>query len=142
MNDGFFYEWSIDPVWVGILVALGLILVFGLWCVWYHRPRHFRKSQIRQLVQQIENIPAQPASFAVLEYHKIFIKALNRLLNQPPENAAQTIKLLSHRLPNPEQIWRIHRLRNRIAHEPQTLVSNTQRELAKKDISRALWSLD
>ena len=81
---------------------------------------------------------------AVLEAHKIFVFTLATLIpeqNRKSIRAADTITKFAKRFPNAEHIWKSHRLRNRIAHEPGINVTPTHADLARRNFIRALRAL-
>jgi hypothetical protein len=122
-------------IFIGIF-SLGIVILF------FTKTKKLNKQDLRTAMANIENTIKYDSSFAVLESHKIFIKTLEKIYpNNNRRTAAETIKLAEHSFKNQSQIWRIHRLRNRIAHEPNTRVSQTERDLARRDLISALRCL-
>lgn len=121
-------------VFIGVLI---LVLV----------SRHEKKlsdSTVRRAIKNIRETEKLNPAHAILEAHKIFIFTLATLL--PPDKRRKTkavdvVKKFSKRMPNEAQIWKTHRLRNRIAHEPNIKVTATHANLTRRDLIRALQSL-
>ena len=77
---------------------------------------------------------------AVLESHKIFVKAL-QTIEGDTGNAAAVITKFRHRFKNEKSVWSIHGLRNRIAHETEVKVTVRQAHNARQILATALKSL-
>jgi hypothetical protein len=125
-----------------ILIAVVLFLVLLLVLAFRHKklPRTTTEKAIRDITATERLNPAH----AIIEAHKIFIFTLATLI--PPDKrkrikAVDVVKKFAKRMPNEPQIWKTHRLRNRIAHEPNINVSVTHADLARRDFIRALRSL-
>ncbi|PID69958.1 hypothetical protein CSB37_04310 [bacterium DOLZORAL124_38_8] len=123
-----------------LLLLLGLLVLGWLVYKWSVSQR-LSETVFQKYSVQILNTKKLNPAHAVLESHKLFVAALGTLFNGKKMTAAQTIARVQKRFPNQRQIWRHHKLRNRIAHETEVTVLPTQAELARKDFVRALRSL-
>ncbi len=126
-----------------ILIAVVLLLAILLAITFYHKkklPRATTEKAIRDITATEKLNPA----YAIIETHKIFVFTLATLINPDQRKkikAVDVIKKFAKRMPNEAQIWKTHRLRNRIAHEPNINISATHADLARRDLIRALRSL-
>ena len=120
---------------VGIVVGGGVILLL-LWLC--SRRKKLSQTIYQKAVQDILSTQNLAPPHAVIESHKIFIRALNVLLRTPPKTAAQTLKLTAKRFPNEKRVWYFHRLRNRIAHETHVSVTLQDADNARDTFLRAL----
>jgi hypothetical protein len=122
------------------VVLLGILLIM----LFFKRGKNLPKSVTLTAIQKINATKPLDPAHAIIEAHKIFIWTLASLV---PENqrktihAADVVKKFAKRMPNEAQIWKTHRLRNRIAHEPDINISSTHADLARRDFVRALQSL-
>ncbi len=92
-------------------------------------------------ITQIHSTKTLDPAHAVLEAHKIFTFALASLVNEKQRKrikAADVIKKFADKFPNSKHVWKSHRLRNRIAHEPDVNVTQTHADLVRRDFVRAI----
>ena len=95
-------------------------------------------------IKDIQSTESLAPAHAIIEAHKIFIFTLATLINPDQRKRIKSVDVVKRfvkQIPNEAQIWKTHRLRNRIAHEPNMNVSSTQADLARRDLIRALQSL-
>jgi dephospho-CoA kinase len=99
-------------------------------------PLHAR-PRIRSLVKHIETID-DPAK-KVLEADKVLHEALKSFGSNA--SLGDLLKRYGSKLPNEQPVWNAHKLRNRIAHEPQVTVSATDADRAVNALLKATTSL-
>lgn len=130
-------EFELILVIVGLLIVLTLALVF-------RRGKKLPQAMAKKAIQGITATEKLDPAHAIIEAHKIFIFTLATLVNPDQRKrikAVDVVKKFIKRMPNEAQIWKTHRLRNRIAHEPNIKVLATHADLARRDLIRALQSL-
>ena len=131
-------------MYLEFLLAAALIGLLVLVLIITNRKKKLSSSVVQKTVRDIENTKILDPAHAVLEAHKIFVFTLATLVSvkrRKKIRAAETINLFVKRFPNAHHIWKSHRLRNRIAHEPNVNVTNTHADLARRDFIRAIQSL-
>jgi|APSaa5957512535_1039671.scaffolds.fasta_scaffold00295_16 hypothetical protein len=99
-------------------------------------PLHAR-PRVRSLVSHIQSID-DPAK-KVLEADKVLHEALKSFGSN--KSMGDLLKRYGSKLPNEQPVWKAHKLRNRIAHEPQVTVSKQEAEIAVSALLKATRSL-
>lgn len=79
-------------------------------------------------------------NFSVLEADKLLDKALKEM-GVPGQSMGEKLKKLGNRLPNLNQIWYAHKLRNQIVHESDFQISYDDAKRALKIFRQALKNL-
>lgn len=123
---------------IAVVLFLVLLLVLGF------RHKKLPRTTAEKAIQDITATEKLDPAHAIIEAHKIFIFTLAALIHPDKRRrikAVDVVKKFAKRMPNEPQIWKTHRLRNRIAHEPNINVSATHADLARRDFIRALRSL-
>lgn len=135
-----------DPfVETPILIAACVVLIgAGAAVLLFRRAKHLPRAVADRSITEISKTQSLDPAHAVLESHKIFVWTLAQLIpadRRRGVNAAGVIKKFASRFPNTPHVWKSHRLRNRIAHEPNVRISKTHADLARKDFIRAIESV-
>ena len=79
-------------------------------------------------------------NFSVLEADKLLDKALKEM-GVPGQRMGEKLKKLGNRLPNLNQIWYAHKLRNQIVHESDFQISYDDAKRALRIFRQALKNL-
>lgn len=79
-------------------------------------------------------------NFSVLEADKLLDKALKEM-GVPGQSMGEKLKKLGNRLPNLNQIWYAHKLRNQIVHESDFQISYDDAKRALRNFRQALKNL-
>ncbi len=79
-------------------------------------------------------------NFSVLEADKLLDKALKEM-GVPGQSMGEKLKKLGNRLPNLNQIWYAHKLRNQIVHESDFQISYDDAKRALRIFRQALKNL-
>ncbi len=123
-------------------ILLGLALVFLAFVGWSMR---FRRARLRGAAKtrafaQIESARrlSDPAR-RVVEADIVLDHALKGLGYQG--QMGDKLKKMGVRFSNLDSVWRAHKLRNRIAHEPGVQISEKEAEVALKAFEKALRKL-
>lgn len=126
--------WWLLPITIGLA---GLI-----WLVWkLNRTPKLGKTAFFQARKQIQDTAKLDPNHALMDSHKAFINALQSLYPEKRTNGAALIKKVVTRLPNEKVIWKLHRTRNRAAHEPNFKVFGKTASQAQHEFERALKAL-
>jgi hypothetical protein len=131
-------------VYFELFLAAALIILLIIVVVITRRKKKLSREISRKAEKNINNTKNLDPAHAVLEAHKIFVFTLASLVPEKQRKkirAAETIKKFADQFPNSHHVWKSHRLRNRIAHEPNINVTQTHAELARRDFIRALRSV-
>lgn len=126
-----------------VFIGFGCLILFaGIWVWWNRGPKLFFTPKQSAYYQALINkmVPSDP-QHEVLEMHKIFISALKDLADTKQAKAADVTKVFEDRFPNKTRIWHYHRLRNRIAHEIGTKVTEAEAQTARREYIRTLKAL-
>ncbi len=126
-----------------LLVAIVIcILILGL-CAWKLKPRkRLHKTLCNKAVFDIENTKTLDPNHSLMDSHKIFIAALKTLFPKEKElHAAQLIARVDQQFPNTQNIWKLHKLRNKAAHQPNFEIYPKTAQNARYEFVRALKSL-
>lgn len=110
----------------------------------FPRKKRLPRATAAKAIQEITATEKLNSAHAIIEAHKIFIFTLATLISQEKRKRIKSIDIVKKfvkRMPNEAQIWKTHRLRNRIAHEPNVKISTTHANLARRDLIRAIQSL-
>lgn len=118
------------------IIALVLMVVFFMLSRKKRIPIHAR-SRIQSLINHIPSVK-DPAK-RVLEADKVLHEALKSLGVQG--SMAELLRTHGSKLPNEQPVWNAHKLRNRIAHEPQIVVSEREATKATEALLKATRSL-
>ena len=113
------------------------ILVYTLW------PKRKKLSplDIQSYIIRIKSTQNLAPAHAVMECHKIFISALSIIITDKNCTAAQKIKPLAQRFSQINDIWFLHRLRNKIAHEMNIEVGPHNAKKARSVFIQAISEL-
>ncbi|MDD5026455.1 MAG: hypothetical protein PHH13_03715 [Candidatus Peribacteraceae bacterium] len=125
-------------VWFALLVGLALLVLVGMF--WALRRRALpaaARARIRSQWTAMLAIP-DPAR-RVMEADAILDGALTVLRYRG--SLGDKLKAAEPRMRNIDAVWRAHKLRNRIAHEPGSTVTSAQVQEAVSAIGRALEGL-
>lgn len=125
-----------DPLyWV-----LGGTVLIILWGIFFLLKRKsfppLSHHEIEKWSQKIQDTKHLNPAHSILEVHKIFIRALNS--DDEKKTAVEILRKYESRIGNMKQIWKWHRLRNKIAHEVEITISIAQAQKAREDFIRAL----
>lgn len=127
-----------------LFLILGGLIVALLLVLFSRRRKKLPRPVSDEAIKNIRATEGLAPAHAIIEAHKIFIFTLALLIEESQRKkvkAADVVKRFVKQMPNEAQIWKTHRLRNRIAHEPNMNVSSTQADLARRDLIRAIQSL-
>lgn len=146
MGVGVFFKNQYDPlVETEILIAVfGVVMVAGAALLFFRRTKALPRPIADRSIAEIKKTKSLDPAHAILESHKIFVWTLAQLIPSGKRrgiNAAGVVQKFAPRFPNTPHVWKSHRLRNRIAHEPNVRVSKTHADLARKDFIRAIESI-
>lgn len=108
------------------------------------RRHEFDKQEYQTRWLKIENGLARddPRSynFSVLEADKLLDKALNEM-GIPGQSMGDKLKKLGEKMPDLQNVWRAHKLRNQIVHESDFEVNYNQARQALNIFRQALKNL-
>lgn len=127
-----------------IIIFALLLVVLIIIIIATRRGTKLPRSTTERAEQDINNTKKLDPAHAVLESHKIFVFTLATLIGENQRKrikAVDVLKKFSPKFPNTDHVWKSHRLRNRIAHEPNINVTNTHADYARRDFIRALKSI-
>ncbi|MCF7812008.1 hypothetical protein K9M59_00125 [Candidatus Gracilibacteria bacterium] len=128
---------------IAIFLGLGiLIILLGVVFLCFRKKVSLPSDFATRTIHQIKNTHNLDPAHALLESHKIFVSALETLFpNQKNMTAAETISKIAPRFTNEHDIWKFHRIRNKIAHEPGIRISYEDSHAARQAFIRALRSV-
>jgi hypothetical protein len=126
-----------DLLW--IIPALLVLLGFIAWKL-SHKPR-LDKNVFYRTRKHINATEKLDPNHALMDAHKAFISALQSLYPKSRTNGATLIKRVVKRLPNEKVIWKLHRMRNLAAHQPNFEVYEKTASQARHEFMRALKQL-
>ncbi len=124
-----------------IIAAIGLVLVAGFFLLFFRNKPRLDNRHYRFYVKKIKETQSLDPAHAILNAHKFFSAALGTIYPERKNTAAEKIHLVVDRLPNEKAVWRYHRLRNSLAHDVHTKVSDKDAENARRVFVRALGAL-
>jgi hypothetical protein len=123
-----------------LVTSFGVIVLGGIFLLFQKKkkitPANF--ELFRKKINETKNFAPPHALF---EAHKLFISAVATLFPTSKDQAIKMLQRVSKRFPNEEKIWQFHKLRNRVAHEPDCKVTSQKAEEAREEFIRALESL-
>ena len=122
-----------------IFLIIATIIVFGLVVIFWSKQKKLTAQEFQKFSTTIKQTKSLDPAHAILESHKIFVKALKQIF--PEKTAAKIIAKAQKNFPNQGKIWQFHGLRNRIAHETDIKVTSSQSENARQEFIRALKSI-
>lgn len=127
-----------------LLLLVGGLIGALLVALFWRRGKKLPRRVADEAIMKIRQTEALAPAHAVIEAHKIFVFTLATRIKDAQQKrirATDVLKKFVKHMPNEAQIWKTHRLRNRIAHEPDMNVSSTHADLARRDLIRAIQSL-
>lgn len=122
-------------MWLGALVGIAIILLIVVWL--QSRRRTLTAAQQRQIAtlwQKVE-VMTDPGA-QVLEADKVLDRALQ--FAGYTGSLGEKLRQAGPRLPNENAVWKAHKLRNQLAHEPGFRVSSRQANQATHAIRQAI----
>ncbi len=131
-------------VYFELFLTAALILLLVIVVIATRGNKKLLQETFQKVERDINNTKNLDPAHAILEAHKIFVFTLASLVPEKRRKtirAAETIKKFAGKFPNAHHVWKSHRLRNRIAHEPDINVTPTHADLARRDFIRALRSV-
>lgn len=126
-----------DILW--LLPVVLIVLGFLAWKL-RHQPT-ISKNVFFKTRSQLSRTESLDPNHALMDAHKAFVSALQTLYPKSRTNAATLINRVAKRLPNEKVIWKLHRVRNLAAHEPNFDVYNKTASQARREFLRALKAL-
>ncbi len=128
---------------IAILMVAILVFIMILW-TGKKNGHHLNVEAYQTKFLAIENglVKTNPASFvtAVINADKLLDKALIEL-GVPGNNLGERLKNSSGRFKNINAVWRVHKLRNALVHEPDINISYRQATAALLIYKKALKDL-
>ena len=125
------------------IIAIALLALVAMVLGGKHR-HAFDKQEYQTRWLKIENGLDQddPRSynFSILEADKLLDRALNEM-GVPGKSMGDKLKKLGERMPNLQDVWHAHKLRNQIVHESDFSVSYNQARHALTIFRQALKNL-
>ena len=131
-------------MYIELILAAVLIIILVVIILATRRNTKLPRGVTKNAERKINHTKDLDPEHAVLESHKIFIFTLATLVGENQRKrikAVDVVKKFANKFPNTEHVWKSHRLRNRIAHEPDIKITNTHADLARRDFIRALKSI-
>lgn len=129
---------NLDLLWLLVPILLGLsYLIYRI------RPQPKLSSKnLQKALSQLKATQNLAPNHALMESHKIFVATLKIMFTDGKnQNAARLIQRVARRLPNEKAVWRLHRERNKVAHEPGYQVSQKTADEARREFERGLKGL-
>ena len=126
-----------DFLWILPLVII--LLGFIAWKL-SHKPK-LSKNVFYKARKQNKDTEKLDPNHGLMDAHKAFISALQSLYPKSRTNGATLIRRVVKRLPNEKVIWKLHRMRNLAAHEPNFEVYAKTASHARHEFMRALKQL-
>lgn len=131
---------SIEPWFILAGIAV-LILFFGVYVLFYRKKRFSPREleKIRMWWQEIESLASHHPEDAVLKADKLLDHALNRAgysgtLGEKMKKARPLFR-------DNNGVWFAHKLRNRIAHEMDVIISEAEGRTCLRHFKHALTDL-
>lgn len=118
-----------------VIIAIGFLALKLLF-----KKKKLSPVELKIALQALDPAQSLAPEHSILELHKIFVHKLNHLQGKNLK-AAEITTLFAKRFPNEKDVWYFHRLRNRVAHQPNCKVSKKEAEQAYQTYKRALESL-
>lgn len=97
--------------------------------------------QWQAVLDKVEGDNPDAYKTAVLEADKIFDDLLKRMGYAGADMGGRLKQVTRERVPNLDDIWQAHKIRNRIAHEPDFQVTRAQAKMAVEAYRQAITAL-
>lgn len=120
------------------IIAIVVFITFEIFVFW--RRRKFSKRDMAFVVSQWETLRADAVrrkNHAVFEADKL----LDFVLKKRGYTGPMGDKLKKAKFTRPDDVWKAHKLRNRIAHETGFQVTEQEARRALSSYKQALWDL-
>lgn len=120
----------------GIVLLLGILLLIVI----LRQRRHLPTSVRKRLREQWERVRAIPDDHRrMIDAESVLYQAFDAL--GYAGSFAEKLKAAGPRMGHSQALWDAHKLRNRIAHEPGTVLARNEAERAWAAFERTLESL-
>jgi hypothetical protein len=127
-------------IWFWILLGFAVIfLAFVAWRMRFRRARLRGAAKTRAFAQFESARKLSDPARRVVEADIVLDHALKELGYSG--SLGEKLKTMGVRFSNVDAIWRAHKLRNRIAHEPGVSISDKEAEVALRAFEKALKAL-
>jgi len=123
------------------MAVVGLIILLSITLWLLSGKKKLGKNEFHRAVAGFKKTEKMDPNHGLMESHKIFIATLNTLYPKDKVNGATLVKRVAARLPNKQVIWKLHRMRNMAAHEPNFTVYQKTASQARHEFARALKAL-
>ena len=124
-----------------IFLVLLLVSALSIAFVWWRMRRRvltgFSRARVVRAWDHVELLESSMQK--VLEADKVLDLALTIL--GVKGSIGEKLKIVGPRFSNIDAIWRAHKLRNRIAHEPGISIADEEAQGAVRVFREAVWSL-
>jgi hypothetical protein len=111
----------------------GVIILLGIWLLWYFgRPkkRWLTSQKITYYKNQIKRVRENSSTERILQYDKILSYILAEYGYE--WTLGDQLKSRPHELYDIEEVWRLHKLRNKLAHDLHELSESTLKKEATR----------
>ena len=121
-----------------VLVLASVLSVVFVW--WRMRRRVLTGFNRKRIVRAWEHVDLMDSPIQkVLEADKVLDLALTMLGVEG--SLGEKLKIVGPRFSHIDDIWKAHKLRNRIAHEPGVSIADEEADRAVRVLKGAVWSL-
>lgn len=120
----------------GYIIGAFFLFFAIMFLVKKRRLSGYAKQRIEHLWQAVEATEGNGQS--VLEADKVLHAVYKELGYKGSLGAC--LKRYGHKLPNEQDVWEAHKLRNKVAHEPGVRISSKQAARALQAFRRAVYS--
>lgn len=118
------------------ILAYGTIIVFVL-----PKKTYLDSKSAKSARAKIEQTRVLDPNHSLIESHKILIATIQKMHQDREATAAKTLNKVIKRVKNEKEIWKFHRMRNKVAHETDFIVSEAQADNARNFFAQALDDL-
>ena len=105
-------------------------------------PKKTMAKNWQSVLEKLESKDESNYKMAVIEADKIFDDILKRIGYQGEDMAERLKQITSAQLANIDEIWQVHKLRNRLVHELGFRIKHSQAKQAVEIYQRALEDLE
>ncbi len=105
------------------------------------KKKYLSEDDLKKASNKIQRTSKLDPNHSVIESHKIMITTIQQMQKAKKKNASELLTKVRKRIPNQDDVWKYHRLRNKAAHKLDFAISPEEAKHARSSFKKALKAL-
>ena len=111
------------------ILAVFVLLLTIVLIIFKKRDHKISKNELENSIKKLNQLKHHETQLTLIKAHKIFISSIKLCPKDKDLTAAQITAKYQERFPNQKKIWRLHKLRNQVAHEVDFKLNTNSEEI-------------